>query len=102
MSPPPVRPTTTAGPARRAHQTQSEQRLPREEFERRVQESLAELDGPELENLQSLLRWFARRYPTARERLAYTRRKFAEWTRRPVPSGVPPKTSARTGHTAPS
>ncbi len=26
--------------------------------------------------------WFVRRYPTARERLAYVRRAYARWTRR--------------------
>ena len=30
-----------------------------------------------------LARWFRTRYPTARERFAYVRRKYAEWTRQP-------------------
>lgn len=30
-----------------------------------------------------LVRWFRRRYPTAQERFAYVRRKYAEWTRNP-------------------
>jgi hypothetical protein len=55
--------------------------LPADEFDRRVRASLAELDGPELENLQGLISWFRRRYPTARERLAYARRAYARWTR---------------------
>ena len=55
--------------------------LPPEEFERRLGAAIRELDGPELENLQSLIRWFQRRYPTAKERLAYVRRACAEWTR---------------------
>jgi hypothetical protein len=55
--------------------------LPVEEFERRVRASLEELEGPELENLQELLGWFQRRYPTAKERLAYARRAYARWVR---------------------
>ena len=50
-----------------------------EEFERRLAASLAELDGPELENLSGLIRWFVRRYPTPQERLAYARRAYARW-----------------------
>lgn len=30
-----------------------------------------------------LVRWFLGRYPTAKERFAYVRRKYAEWTRLP-------------------
>jgi hypothetical protein len=55
--------------------------LPAEEFERRVRASLEELEGPELENLQELIGWFRRRYPTAKERLAYVRRAYARWVR---------------------
>ena len=55
--------------------------LPPEEFERRLAASLAELDGPELENLADLLRWFSRRYPSAGERLAYGRRAYARWAK---------------------
>jgi hypothetical protein len=55
--------------------------LPPDEFERRLQASLAELDGPELENLADLLRWFSRRYPSAGERLAYGRRAYARWAK---------------------
>jgi hypothetical protein len=52
-----------------------------EEFKRRVAASFADLDAGELENIEQLVRWFTRRYPTAKERLAYARRKYAEWTR---------------------
>ncbi len=52
-----------------------------DEFERRVSAALAELDGPELENLQGLIGWFRRRYPTAKERLAYARRAYSRWVR---------------------
>ena len=51
------------------------------EFERRLKAAIAELDGPEGENLRSLVRWFSRRYPTARERLQYAARKHEEWRR---------------------
>jgi hypothetical protein len=52
--------------------------LPPEEFERRLALILA--DEEQLERTAELCRWFQRRYPTARERLAYARRKYAEWT----------------------
>jgi hypothetical protein len=55
--------------------------LPAEEFERRVDQAIRELDGEEGENLASLIRWFQRRYPTAEQRFRYARRKYAEWTR---------------------
>jgi hypothetical protein len=55
--------------------------LPPDEFERRVGAALAELDGPELGNLQELIGWFRRRYPTARDRLAYARRAYVRWMR---------------------
>jgi hypothetical protein len=51
------------------------------EFERRLRAAIAELDGPEGENLRSLIRWFSRKYPTARERLQYATRKHDEWRR---------------------
>jgi hypothetical protein len=50
--------------------------LPPEEFERRVRASIAELDGPELEHVAALIRWFKRRYPTPQERCAYVRRRY--------------------------
>jgi hypothetical protein len=37
----------------------------------------------EVEETKELVRWFCRRYPTAKERFAYIRRKYAEWTRNP-------------------
>jgi hypothetical protein len=37
----------------------------------------------EVEALADLVRWFMGRYPTAKERFAYVRRKYAEWTRNP-------------------
>lgn len=49
------------------------------EFDRLLQEALA--DKEQMERNLELIRWFKRRYPTARDRLAYARRKYAEWTR---------------------
>lgn len=37
----------------------------------------------EVDELHDLVRWFVGRYPTAKERFAYIRRKYAEWTRNP-------------------
>ena len=56
-----------------------EERLSPEEFTRRVDAALAESE--EIAEQVNLIRWFSRRYPTAKERLAYARRKYAEWTR---------------------
>ena len=48
------------------------------------EELRSELDRPiteaEREEVESLRRWFLRRYPTAEERLAYVRRAHAQWT----------------------
>lgn len=49
--------------------------LPAAEFEARLAQARAELEGPELENLVALITWFNRRYPTALERLRYDRKK---------------------------
>jgi hypothetical protein len=56
-----------------------EARLSPEEFTRRVDAALAEHE--EIEHQVELITWFSRRYPTARERLAYARRKYAAWTK---------------------
>ena len=55
-----------------------EEELAPEEFERRLAQPMPE---DEAEELRELIRWFMRRYPTPKERLAYARRKFREWTR---------------------
>jgi hypothetical protein len=55
--------------------------LSSDEFDRRVEQAIAELDGEEGENVAALIRWFLRRYPTAKERFAYARKKYASWTR---------------------
>ena len=55
--------------------------LPRDEFNRRVNQAIRELDGEEGENIAALIDWFQHRYPTARERLRYARRKYAEVAR---------------------
>jgi hypothetical protein len=59
-----------------------ERELTVEEFEGLLRAALS--DDEDMEAQVELIRWFKKRYPTARERLAYTRRKYAEWTRRPV------------------
>lgn len=56
-----------------------EARLSPEELARRVDAALAEKE--EIERQIELIDWFLRRYPTAKDRLAYARRKYAEWTR---------------------
>lgn len=38
----------------------------------------------ELAETLDLIRWFKRRYPTVRARLAYARRKYREVTRKPA------------------
>lgn len=68
-----------------------EEPLERAEFERRVALALAE--DEEIQRLGELIDWFSRRYPTAKERLAYARRKYEEWTRTPV-AITPPKPPA--------
>lgn len=57
-----------------------ERRLSPEEFDARVKEAIASLDGPEGEQIAELIRWFQRRYPTPQERLAYCRRRIREIT----------------------
>lgn len=51
-----------------------------EEFERR---SSVRPSEEEVAEFMSLVRWFTGRYPTAKDRFAYVRRKYAEWTRNP-------------------
>ncbi len=51
-----------------------------EELERRSSVPPSE---EEVAELMSLVRWFTGRYPTAKDRFAYVRRKYAEWTRNP-------------------
>jgi hypothetical protein len=51
-----------------------------EEFERR---SAVRPTEEEVADFLSLVQWFTGRYPTAKDRFAYIRRKYAEWTRNP-------------------
>ena len=51
-----------------------------EEFERRT---AVRPTDEEVAEFMELVRWFSRRYPTAKDRIAYIRRKYAEWTRNP-------------------
>jgi len=59
---------------------QYETPLTLEECERRL--AISPTDE-EIEEFKELVQWFCRRYPTAKERFAYIRRKYAEWTRNP-------------------
>ncbi|MBX3214935.1 MAG: hypothetical protein KF850_23075 [Labilithrix sp.] len=52
--------------------------LSAEEFDARLREAMQSLDGPEGAQLAELIAWFSRRYPTAKERLAYCRRRMKE------------------------
>jgi hypothetical protein len=46
-----------------------------------VREALATpLSDSERDESLSLIRWFRRRYPTPRERLAYARRAYRRWS----------------------
>lgn len=57
---------------------QEELTLSTEEFAARTSAPMSER---EREAAWALIDWFMRRYPTARERLAYVRRAYAAWTR---------------------
>lgn len=56
-----------------------DRRLTAEEFDARVHAPWTEY---EREQFDELVRWFQRRYPTPRDRLAATRRLAASWYRR--------------------
>jgi hypothetical protein len=62
-------------------------RLAPEEFERRVR---APLTDAEAQDVADLVGWFSRRYPTAKERLAYARRKLRQYAsaRGPIAGGA--------------
>ena len=49
-----------------------------DELERRLARPPTE---EEIRETMDLMRWFVGRYPTAKARFAYVRRKYAEWTR---------------------
>ncbi len=51
-----------------------------EEFERRM---AVRPSDEEVAEFMDLVRWFTGRYPTVKDRFAYIRRKYAEWTRNP-------------------
>ena len=61
----------------------AERPLDPKEFEADVR---APLSDYEREETIHLIDWFVRRYPTARERLAYARRAYARWARAMPPS----------------
>jgi hypothetical protein len=55
-----------------------------EEFARRT---AVPPSAEEVAEFAEMVQWFTRRYPTAKERFAYVRREYAEWTRRPPAGG---------------
>jgi hypothetical protein len=56
----------------------SEEPVSLEEYARRFSTPPSDEDVAET---MDLVRWFCARYPTAKERFAYIRRKHEEWTR---------------------
>ena len=56
-----------------------ENELEPEEFYRQVAACLA--DAEDMRERRALITWFKRRYPTAKDRLAYARRMHAQCTR---------------------
>jgi hypothetical protein len=56
----------------------SERQLSRKEVEAALRIPIGEA---EREEILALVRWFCRRYPTPRERLAYVRRAYRRWQR---------------------
>ncbi len=59
-----------------------EQPMQPDEFDRLVTQVLA--DDHEIQERTALIEWFLRRYPTARDRLAYARRKYKQLVRSPL------------------
>jgi hypothetical protein len=55
----------------------SERRLTREEWDAYVNQPVT---AEEAEGIAEMLDWFARRYPTAQDRLRYARRAYERWT----------------------
>jgi hypothetical protein len=60
-------------------------RLSPEDFDRRVATPL--MDG-ETDEIAELIEWFSRRYPTAKERLAYARRKMRQYAQGGAPAAL--------------
>jgi hypothetical protein len=61
----------------------AERRLTAEEFNAAVN---APMDEFEREQIDGLIDWFRRRYPTPAERLAYARRAYRRWAAAMPPS----------------
>jgi hypothetical protein len=62
----------------------AERELSREEFEAALRTPIGD---EEREEILSLIRWFRRRYPTPRDRLAYVRRAYRRWQGASEPTG---------------
>lgn len=69
-------------------------RLSPEECDRRVRTPLTEAEAQEIAELVS---WFSRRYPTAKERLAYARRKLRQYQKG---QGAHPSAAEKTSYLA--
>jgi hypothetical protein len=61
----------------------AERPLAPDEYRRRMRRHIP---AEELAEMQALIAWFLRRYPTVRERLAYVRRATAAWRRSQPPA----------------
>jgi hypothetical protein len=61
----------------------AERRLSPEEFETYVSAPMSDF---EREQIDEMVTWFMRRYPTAGDRLAYARRAYARWARAMPPA----------------
>lgn len=55
-----------------------EEPLPPEEFQRLVAQAVAELDGPEGEEMAAFMAWFKRRYPRPLERLRFSTLQYKQ------------------------
>ena len=55
-----------------------ERPLPKDEFDARLRDAIAEMAGPEGDAIRDDVAWFVRRYPTPLARLRYARRKYGE------------------------
>jgi len=58
------------------HAFERDEVLPQAEFDRRLAQVLAELDGEEGDELRAQIAWFKRRYPTPTERIRFARRRY--------------------------
>jgi hypothetical protein len=72
---------------RRALAAEANRQLSPEEWAAYVNQPLS---AEERQNIEELLDWFARKYPTPAARLAYARRAYRRWVRNLAASSPPP------------